>query len=67
MPVGLVVGRILDTVEHRVTEELPGSRRGVRGSAVIDGRVTQILDLEALCAGDAARVVASPFLHDVAV
>jgi len=64
---GLVVRRILDTVEHRVAEEMPGGRRGVRGSAVINGRVTQILDLEALCAGGAARVVPAPFLHDVAV
>jgi two-component system chemotaxis sensor kinase CheA len=64
---GLVVRRILDTVEHRVAEETAGGRRGVRGSAVINGRVTQILDLEALCAGGAARAVAAPLLHDVAV
>ena len=64
---GLVVRRILDTVEHRVAEEVPGGRRGVRGSAVINGRVTQILDLEALCAGGAARAVPAAFLHDVAV
>jgi two-component system, chemotaxis family, sensor kinase CheA len=64
---GLVVRRILDTVEHRVADELPGGRRGVRGSAVISGRLTQILDLETLCAGGAARAVPAPFLHDVAV
>jgi len=64
---GLVVRRVLDTVEHRVADELPGGRRGVRGSAVINGRLTQILDLEALCAGGAARAVPAPFLHDVAV
>jgi len=64
---GLVVRRILDTVEHRVAEETAGGRRGVRGSAVINGYVTQILDLEALCAGGAARAVPVPFLHDVAV
>jgi two-component system chemotaxis sensor kinase CheA len=64
---GLVVRRILDTVEHRVAEEVASGRLGVRGSAVINGRVTQILDLEALCAGGAARAVPAPFLHDVAV
>jgi two-component system chemotaxis sensor kinase CheA len=65
--VGLVVRQILDAVEHRVAAQLPGGRRGVRGSAVIDGRVTQILDLEALCAAGAARAVPAPFLRDVAV
>jgi two-component system chemotaxis sensor kinase CheA len=64
---GLVVRRILDTVDHRVAEEMASGRRGVRGSAVINGRVTQILDLETLCAGGAARAVPAPFLHDVAV
>jgi two-component system chemotaxis sensor kinase CheA len=65
--IGLVVRRILDTVEHRVADEMASARRGVRGSAVINGRATQILDLEALCAGGAARAVPAPFLHDVAV
>ena len=64
---GLVVRRILDTVEHRIADEMPGGRRGVRGSTVINGRVTQILDLEALCAADAARAEPAPYLHDVAV
>jgi two-component system chemotaxis sensor kinase CheA len=47
--IGIVVRQILDTVTHRVVDEIPGGRVGVRGSAVIGGRVTEILDLDRLC------------------
>lgn len=46
--VGLIVERILDIVEENVAEEQPPSREGVKGSLVIQGRVTEILDLERL-------------------
>jgi two-component system chemotaxis sensor kinase CheA len=47
----LVVGRILDTVEHSISNRCPPSRKGVLGSAVIEGRVTEILDPEVICTG----------------
>jgi len=47
----LVVGRILDTVEQNISNRCPPSRKGVLASAVIQGRVTEILDPEVICAG----------------
>jgi two-component system chemotaxis sensor kinase CheA len=44
---GVVVGRILDIVEQPLELQL-ASRQGVRGTMVVDGRVTEILDLPAL-------------------
>ena len=53
--VGVVVDQILDTIEASLAELRPATRPGVWGSLVIDGRVTEILDLDAICAGlDAA-------------
>jgi two-component system chemotaxis sensor kinase CheA len=55
--VGLVVDRILDIVDEPVTVSCPASRGGVRYSAVVQGRITEVLDLEAILAtarGDAA-------------
>jgi two-component system chemotaxis sensor kinase CheA len=49
--VGLVVNRFLDTIEHALTNLRPASRRGTMGSIVILGRVTEILDVEAISAG----------------
>jgi chemotaxis protein histidine kinase CheA len=45
----LVVDQILDTVEARVTTLRPDNGRRLAESMVIDGKVTQILDLDALC------------------
>jgi two-component system, chemotaxis family, sensor kinase CheA len=53
---GVVVDRILDTVEERLVNLRPTTRQGVTGSVVINGRVTEILDLDILC----ADVVAAP-------
>ena len=39
------VGQLLDIVEHPLTELEPGSRPGVAGTMVLDGRVTEVLDL----------------------
>ncbi len=43
--VGLVVGRILDIVQDSIVVKPTGKRHGVSGTAVIDGRVTQLLDV----------------------
>ncbi len=48
--IGVVVDRIIDTVEERLVNLRPTTRQGVAGSVVIDGRVTEILDLDTLCA-----------------
>lgn len=42
---GLVVGRILDTVEGEAALRPVGHRPGVAGSAVIGRRVTDLLDV----------------------
>ena len=46
--VGLVVDNILDTIEQYPADVRPPSRTGVLASAVIRGRVTEILDLDAI-------------------
>ena len=43
--VGVVVGRILDVVQHDLVELQPGSRPGVAGTMVTQDRVTEVLDL----------------------
>ncbi len=48
--VGLVVGRIVDIVEDCVTIQRESRRPGVLGTAVIQGRMTEVLDLPALLA-----------------
>ena len=44
--VGLVVNRILDTVEEKLTIQRPASRPGVLGSLVIQNQVTELLDVK---------------------
>jgi two-component system, chemotaxis family, sensor kinase CheA len=46
--VGIVVERILDIVEDVAEMRYPASRTGVLYSAVINGRVTELLDIPAL-------------------
>jgi len=46
--IGLMVHRIADIVEESLKARRSGSRDGVRACAVIDDRVTEILDLEAV-------------------
>jgi two-component system chemotaxis sensor kinase CheA len=43
--VGVMVGRIHDVVHHPLVGMEPGSRPGVAGTMVIDGHVTEVLDL----------------------
>ena len=42
---GIVVDRILDIVDEVLNLQLPATRPGFRGSAVINGKATEILDL----------------------
>lgn len=46
--VGLVIDRILDIVEESIQAKSPASRFGVLYTAVIQGRVTELLDMPAL-------------------
>lgn len=46
--IGLVVDRIVDVVEEALVLQRTGTRPGVLGSAVIDKKVTEILDTEGL-------------------
>jgi two-component system, chemotaxis family, sensor kinase CheA len=43
--VGVVVGQIVDVIHHRLVDLQAGSRPGVAGTMVLDGRVTEVLDL----------------------
>jgi two-component system chemotaxis sensor kinase CheA len=47
-PIGLVVGEILDTVDADLAQLRPASRPGVQGCLVIQGKVTEVLDVEAV-------------------
>lgn len=58
--VGLVVTEIVDVVEERIVVE-PGSRRdGLKGSAVIHGKVTDLLDIERLLADPEVTMTTLP-------
>ena len=46
--VGLVVDRILDIVEETLVSRSPAHRRGVLFTAVIQGRVTEFLDMDTI-------------------
>jgi two-component system chemotaxis sensor kinase CheA len=46
--VGLVVGRILDVVEEAVGTRSPAARPGVLFTAVVQGRATEFLDVDAI-------------------
>ncbi len=59
--IGLVVGRILDIVETAVTRPQPGQRSGVRGSVVIQQRVTDLVDIH-----EVIRTAAPAFFEEPA-
>jgi chemotaxis signal transduction protein len=44
--VGLVVGRIIDTVEHSLAIERAASRPGIVGCLVVHDRITELLNVE---------------------
>jgi len=48
---GLVVDEILDIVEERFAVEGVGVREGVLGSAIVKGRVTELLDVQRIIGG----------------
>jgi len=48
--VGIVIDRVLDVVETTVVPSAVGRRAGVTGSAVVQDRVTDLVDLEAVVA-----------------
>lgn len=45
---GFVVDNIVDIVEERIAQQSSGSGAGITGAAVIQGRVTDLLNLEAV-------------------
>ncbi len=45
-PVGLIVGRVIDIVEEVIVTRSPPRRPGVLFTAVVQGRVTEFLDVE---------------------
>jgi two-component system chemotaxis sensor kinase CheA len=49
--VGLIVHEILDIVEETSVARAPARRPGVLGTAVIQGRVTEFLDVESILRG----------------
>ncbi len=56
--VGLVIDQILDIVDETITAKTPASRAGVLYTAVVQGKVTELLDMPALLrAFDAKRAV----------
>jgi two-component system chemotaxis sensor kinase CheA len=65
--IGLIVKRIIDTVEHTMVDLSPASRKGVVASAVIQGRVTEIVDLEAICSGPGAVAIQNQVREKVKV
>lgn len=58
--VGLVVDRILDIVEDDLSTRRPSSRKGTLGSAVIQNKVTEMLDLSALIRAQDPAFFAEP-------
>jgi two-component system chemotaxis sensor kinase CheA len=54
--VGIVIDRVLDIVEATVSTSEVGRRAGVLGSAVVQGRVTDLVDLDAVVALSGAGV-----------
>jgi two-component system chemotaxis sensor kinase CheA len=49
--IGLIVDEIVDIVEQQISLERCGQPMGVSGSAVIQQRVTDVLDLDMIIAG----------------
>jgi two-component system chemotaxis sensor kinase CheA len=43
---GLVVDQVVDVVEAGLAIEIGGDRPGVLGSAIINGRATEVLDVD---------------------
>jgi two-component system chemotaxis sensor kinase CheA len=57
--IGLVVDEIVDIVEQQISLERCGRQAGVSGSAVIQQRVTDVLDLDMIIADTRMNTVMS--------
>ena len=64
--IGVVVNGIVDTIEEDLGDLRAESRRTGVTSALIQGRVTQILDFDVLCADIASRELPTPRHRDAA-
>lgn len=64
--VGLVVDQILDIVEETVAIEHTAAREGVLGSAVVQKRVTDVLDIAAIVRNAAPWLLEASPEHEVA-
>jgi two-component system chemotaxis sensor kinase CheA len=58
--VGLVVDEILDIAEETLTARGPAHRPGVLFTAVVQGRVTEFLDVESILAGTEPEMIEPP-------
>jgi two-component system chemotaxis sensor kinase CheA len=58
--VGLVVHRVLDIAEEDLLSRSPARRRGVLFTAVVQGRVTEFLDVEGLLRGADPHFIEQP-------
>ncbi len=56
--VGLVVDRILDIAQEKVRTQRSEARRGTLGSMVVQGRVTELLDIKGIIQSADARFLA---------
>jgi two-component system chemotaxis sensor kinase CheA len=63
--VGVVVERILDIVEDAADVKYPATRAGVRYSAVINGRVTELLDIPAVLRSSGLKNANQPLPAEV--
>jgi len=58
-----VVDSILDIVEEDISKPRPGSRDGVQGVVVIQGKVTELLDVDAVVRAAAPDLMAAVSRH----
>ena len=58
--IGLIVDRILDIVETSLDLDSVARRHGVLGTTVVQGKVTEVVDLPTLSSDLAARLFAEP-------
>jgi len=63
--VGLVVDRILDVVEDRVDLQVVGKRHGVLGSAIIDGRVIELVDVDGVVRAEVGDLLPAPSMATI--
>ena len=45
MTMGLIVDQIIDITEHKVDVQISGSKQGLLGSAIINGKATDVVDV----------------------